>query len=69
MESTLARLMNLVLILLSLALNIPCLLMNVMVFPKLERNLGCVRTYCLSAFVLFLTTIAIPFINELCGNP
>lgn len=50
------------------AFNVPCLLINILVFPKLEKWIGCVRTFCLGSFVLFLTTIAIPFINELSDN-
>jgi len=47
------------------AFSIPCLLINVLIFPKLEKHLGCVRTFCLASTVLFLTTIAIPFISDL----
>jgi len=46
------------------AFNVPCLLMNILVFPKLEKWFGCVRTFCAASFVLFVTTIAIPFLTE-----
>lgn len=46
------------------AFNVPCLLMNILVFPKLEKWFGCVRTFCVASFVLFVTTIAIPFLTE-----
>ena len=38
--------------------------MNILVFPKLEKWFGCVRTFCVASFVLFVTTIAIPFLTE-----
>jgi len=50
------------------AISIPCLFMNVYVFPRMEKHLGVVRTYSIGAFILFTTTLCIPFLNELCDN-
>lgn len=50
------------------AISIPCLFMNVYVFPRMEKHLGVLKTYNIGAFILFITTLCIPFLNELCDN-
>lgn len=50
------------------AISIPCLFMNVYVFPKMEQQFGVIKTFIIGASILFATTICIPFMNELCDN-
>jgi len=50
------------------AISIPCLFMNVYVFPKMEQQFGVIKTFIIGASILFATTICIPFMSELCDN-